>query len=1066
MNNDRDEAEEGYERREERDRYSAERLEQLEFGLAELENREARLLHEKAQWDNQRQQLIQYLENLDVQDHPQSQAMLSDLMNIIDPKVDKSQESLETHAGSQIEQSHGEYDENSEPVSTGVHSQIQSTTSISEVVIKSLKHITGLFENKSLHEQDDVPVALWQDELGRLRLWAANIGAHQRGESSLDHRLREASHIKDQTLRLLERLQRAAQDLEDALQGSESDDDFLGEESEEEETELQSIYYTMHNTIDNLFQMSMLIRRPAQHDRLFGTKRADAAPFEPFDRQHVESKYPQADHSVLNRLGLAISQRRAVMRYRERHHIKLAQGLGQAVGDQPDTVSTKLSETVATDFVDIPEPETETFESLSIASETSYAKTILQGGDGMTLPPPPKESADGAPFECPYCFMIISITKPNAWARHVFNDIMPYLCIFPDCSTPHRLYESRREWFSHLQDKHSIVSNANTTLECTLCMGSVPSGKQFERHVGRHLEELALFALPRSDNDGDEEALPSDASEATSGVEVDVESQNIHEESQGEEEEEIQIQKLSIPEDYLDCFIGHNSARISEICSRTSTSISIARYSHDETGERMFTIKGGHAKVQAALFLIYETLEARGAFKDGESRHHRLEGTSASPQTQQDESSSPGAATRAESVEGSRTTPTDQEASADFMNYDDLKETGDKTWGSLKQEIEGNVIRFRQNLPGVEENQNIPPTSPSWKPDFSVTNNNYDISSSSSSPSWETNNPDQSSSLPQPRATPRAGEESNPYYGLLEKAVRLEDLRQGDTIDPPCDRCGRLGRLCVKTSPRFQLMAACVECTRIDVQCSWRGRMELESRTAFTHHIRNPASGPPNLFRDANLQDPDGNMQPTERAARSISIKYIDSDNPREDIKKDEATKIRAQSKKKDRIWTEVPRKLASREAIESLGYEFEETRQHFYVFEYLEQADINELTGLSSEIQQGRRRKLLNRFETPEEDPSRSRSAEDHITSPSASSDPIPDMEDNPPAEIRKPGMRHPPSQVTDDSDIGGSTDEGDFNNDLQQPLDIFHWISNQTEMTSRQERKRLPTSLPPPLS
>src|SRR4051794_39618294 len=46
-----------------------------------------------------------------------------------------------------------------------------------------------------------------QDEYGRLRVWAGNIGAHQSGRASLDYRLRDASHIKDQIIRLLDDLQ-------------------------------------------------------------------------------------------------------------------------------------------------------------------------------------------------------------------------------------------------------------------------------------------------------------------------------------------------------------------------------------------------------------------------------------------------------------------------------------------------------------------------------------------------------------------------------------------------------------------------------------------------------------------------------------------------------------------------------------------------------------------------------------------------------------------------------------------------------------------------------------------
>ena len=47
-------------------------------------------------------------------------------------------------------------------------------------------------------------------------------------------------------------------------------------------------------------------------------------------------------------------------------------------------------------------------------------------------------------------------------------------------------------------------------MDCPLCVSSLPSGKQLERHVGRHLEELALFALPRSEEDDDEAPISSD----------------------------------------------------------------------------------------------------------------------------------------------------------------------------------------------------------------------------------------------------------------------------------------------------------------------------------------------------------------------------------------------------------------------------------------------------------------------------------------------------------------------------------------------------------------------------
>ena len=50
------------------------------------------------------------------------------------------------------------------------------------------------------------------DEYGRFNVWAGNIGAHQAGRVSLDFRLREAVHIKDQVVSLLTHLSEAIDD--------------------------------------------------------------------------------------------------------------------------------------------------------------------------------------------------------------------------------------------------------------------------------------------------------------------------------------------------------------------------------------------------------------------------------------------------------------------------------------------------------------------------------------------------------------------------------------------------------------------------------------------------------------------------------------------------------------------------------------------------------------------------------------------------------------------------------------------------------------------------------------
>ncbi|GAB7339616.1 hypothetical protein MBLNU457_6212t1 [Dothideomycetes sp. NU457] len=77
-----------------------------------------------------------------------------------------------------------------------------------------------------------------------------------------------------------------------------------------------------------------------------------------------------------------------------------------------------------------------------------------------------------------------------------------------------------------------------------------------------------------------------------------------------EDGEDMQTQNISIPADMVGCIIGRAGSKISEIRKSSGARISIAKASHDETGERMFTITGSPAANEKALYLLYENLEA------------------------------------------------------------------------------------------------------------------------------------------------------------------------------------------------------------------------------------------------------------------------------------------------------------------------------------------------------------------------------------------------------------------------------------------------------------------------
>ena len=331
---------------------------------------------------------------------------------------------------------------------------------------------------------------LWQDALARFRIWSSNIGAHQKGQSSLDYRLRDASHIKDQILKVLASLGQNLLDAEEVLVETEFD-----KPNESSASELEEIYSGTQKLLECLYQLSMRVRRPAPRDKLLGRRKDDSKDFEDFDRRHVRDKFPQAPDSIVDRLAIAILKRRSNLSYFERHRRKLGKGIAPPPESQVDDSGTTYSSTMATTLQDYQQIVIETA-SISLASETSYAPSLFSGDSRITIPPAPLESANGQPFECPYCFFIISISNPRDWARHLFEDLEPYVCVFEDCGMPGRLYNNKGEWLAHLRKSHPLSLSGAW---CPLCADTPLTDLQVQQHLRRHLEDLALFILPQSE---------------------------------------------------------------------------------------------------------------------------------------------------------------------------------------------------------------------------------------------------------------------------------------------------------------------------------------------------------------------------------------------------------------------------------------------------------------------------------------------------------------------------------------------------------------------------------------
>lgn len=132
------------------------------------------------------------------------------------------------------------------------------------------------------------------------------------------------------------------------------------------------------------------------------------------------------------------------------------------------------------------------------------------------------------------------------------RDLRPYICTFENCTKPDRLHQSRydwsnhevdfhrREWFcnwcletcptraefkDHLSASHTGICGAELEVVVERCERAIQSAqpcpicnglffpRQLQSHLGRHLQQLAIFALPipeESDDEGEDECEGSE----------------------------------------------------------------------------------------------------------------------------------------------------------------------------------------------------------------------------------------------------------------------------------------------------------------------------------------------------------------------------------------------------------------------------------------------------------------------------------------------------------------------------------------------------------------------------
>ncbi|KAL9611936.1 MAG: hypothetical protein Q9167_003459 [Letrouitia subvulpina] len=195
----------------------------------------------------------------------------------------------------------------------------------------------------------------------------------------------------------------------------------------------------------------------------------------------------------------------------------------------------------------------------SMKSHSSFVSSnVEKESGGLRVPPAPPQVAPGESFLCDYRKETQQKIRIRiAWKRHVFADLKPYICTHADCLdhllqynsrdawadhefSQHRVYkkwtcsfcqsahDSSQTWLAHLTLSHDVKLSGNQLQvlewsackvgpgaiedeECLLCITKpAKTRRDLVKHICRHMEEVALMALPAGEDDEDDVSISNE----------------------------------------------------------------------------------------------------------------------------------------------------------------------------------------------------------------------------------------------------------------------------------------------------------------------------------------------------------------------------------------------------------------------------------------------------------------------------------------------------------------------------------------------------------------------------
>lgn len=230
---------------------------------------------------------------------------------------------------------------------------------------------------------------------------------------------------------------------------------------------------------------SPIIRTDPEPTALLDTTRMTWSPHQPYSDK-VSARFPMAADDLVIKLGKANYER-----YLRCHKQKAAN----------ETRDTPPDQAILT----FPASESSKFHDSGIGSSlltatTAYAETVMSYGMGegrrVRVPPLPAGAKEGLPFACLACGNWVKITTNSAWKQHLYKDLEPWVCLEADCVLANDTFPTRKDWTTHLALDHGMGPEWHI-IACPLCRDEIGPGKHsITRHIGEHLEEISLSALP------------------------------------------------------------------------------------------------------------------------------------------------------------------------------------------------------------------------------------------------------------------------------------------------------------------------------------------------------------------------------------------------------------------------------------------------------------------------------------------------------------------------------------------------------------------------------------------